>query len=75
MAFGVDLMEKFPEYVKRKMEEIEELIATAKTHTSVIINFTIADTVIRDSMGGLKPIRRIIVELNESKLQELKDSK
>jgi hypothetical protein len=57
------------------MEEVEDLVAIAKNHPRMIANFSISDTIMKDPVGGMHPLRRIVLELNESMLSELMDRK
>lgn len=67
--------EKFPEYIKRKMSEIEELVGTAKNHPDIVSNFSISDTIVKDPMQMIHPIKKIHLEINEMRYNDIKEKK
>lgn len=69
------MVENLVEYTKRKIAQMEELLRTALDNPDIVSNFFIMDTVVRLPDGQFLPVIRIQVEINDSRLEELKKKK
>lgn len=59
-------------YWKRKLAEIEDYIEIAKTNTDLIINISKLDTVLPINAVSSSPVLRLTIDLNESRLNDIK---
>ncbi len=61
-------------YWLRKLIEIEGLIVIAKSQPDVIMNISQLDTLLPTTQGGIPvPVLRLTIDLNESRLNDIRN--